>query len=107
MTDDRPSGRSRWGTPISFVLYRTPECWRHAIYSRDPSGIMDGYLRDVPVTAAVEEAQAELLRRVELAHGRKFHVHWEPADKPDWWTAEITDAGPLSEDESNEQHTDP
>ncbi|WP_225725279.1 MULTISPECIES: hypothetical protein [unclassified Nocardia] len=107
MTDDRPSGRSRRGTPTSFVLYRTPGGWRHATYLRDPASILDGYLRDIPPTAAVEEAQAELHRRAELAHERKFHVRWEPADKPDWWTAEVTDAGPLPEDENNGQRAEP
>lgn len=68
---------------------------------------MDGYLRDVPQIAPVEEVQAELHRRVEVAHGRKFHVHWEAADKPDWWTAAVTDAGPLSEDENDGQRVEP
>ncbi|MGF6884854.1 hypothetical protein ABIA39_008654 [Nocardia sp. GAS34] len=94
MTDGQPSGRSRWGTPASFVLYRTPERWRYAVHLRDPASVMDGFLPDTLATAAVEEAQAELHRRAELAHGWKFQVHWETTAKPDWWTAEITDMNP-------------
>ncbi|GAB4587062.1 hypothetical protein [Nocardia sp. IFM 10818] len=106
MTDGRLPGRSRWGTPIGFVLYRTAECWRYAVYLRDPTGIMDGYLPDIPPSAAVAEAQAELHQRAELAHGRKVHMRWEASGKPDWWTAEVTDVGPLSGDEPGAECTE-
>ncbi|WP_330180585.1 hypothetical protein OHB26_29855 [Nocardia sp. NBC_01503] len=99
MTDERPAGRSRWGTPTTLVLYRTPDRWRHAVYLSDPDGVLDGSLPDIAPTCAVEQAQSDLHRRVELANGRRFHLSWHEADKPDWWTAEVTDLGPLPQPE--------
>lgn len=77
------------------MLYRTLERWRYATYFRDPTSILDGAVAGVPSTSAPEPAQAELHRQTEFAHERQYLVNWKAADKPEWWTGEIRDIGPL------------
>lgn len=73
----------------TLVLYRANGVWRFAIYNDE--GVLDGRLDVISENAPVELAQAELLRRVEVATTRQYEAVWT-ADKPGWWTASLTTA---------------
>ncbi len=95
MTEGSLAARLGWGTPTTFVLYRTLERWRYATYFREPASFLDGAVPGVPSSSVAELAQAELHRQTERAHERRYHVNWKAADKPEWWIGEICDMGPL------------
>jgi hypothetical protein len=78
--------RREFGIPTSFVLYRTPEGWRYALYS--PDGVMDGRL-DLSVEADELDAQRTLLAMVERGVGRALNANWE-STQPHWWTAQVS-----------------
>ncbi|WP_067723456.1 hypothetical protein [Nocardia yamanashiensis] len=104
MTADQSSGRSP-GIPISFALVPTPQCWQHVTYLHDPVGITQGILADIPATAPLEQAQAELQRLAEAAHGRKLHVQWESPNENGWCVAQVNDAGPLLGNQQDAQQS--
>ena len=85
------------GTPKTLVLYRTPKRWRFAVYFEAPGGTADGALDRPEPSCEPETAQAALHRRAEELTHRKLDVSWQPADQPDWWTAVVTQVGPLPE----------
>ncbi|MGW4743625.1 hypothetical protein ACWEPR_02320 [Streptomyces sp. NPDC004290] len=90
------SGRKHWrdslGTPKTFVLYRTSDVWRCAVYFS--GGIVDGYLAEPNADSELGEAQTAAHAKAEELGGRPLAIHWETSDKPGWWTGAIaTDAG--------------
>ncbi|MFE0772624.1 hypothetical protein [Streptomyces sp. NPDC058861] len=90
------SGRKHWrdrlGTPKTFVLYRTPDAWRCAVYFS--GGIVDGHLAEPSADSESGEAQTAARAKAEELAGRSLTISWEAGDKPGWWTGTITtDAG--------------
>jgi hypothetical protein len=84
-----------WTAPTrSVVLFQADTEWRFAIHN--DAGILDGALRDVPATATPDEAQASRVTKVVTDTGLEYEVKWS-ADKPDWWSAELTVRTPASE----------
>lgn len=85
---DRPQWARKLGQPTAFVLYATPDGWRHATYTS--RGVLDGRLSDVDAHATFEEASSALIALTEQWSGATCDVHWRPTEKPGWWTGEIT-----------------
>jgi hypothetical protein len=71
----------------SLVLWRTERRWRYAIHSE--AGILDGGLGDLDEQASAVEAQMTLLGRVQHSTGLTYVATWS-LDRPDWWSAELT-----------------
>ena len=63
------------------VLYNPKGEWRFAIYNDE--GIIDGRLLDVSAEVAPEEAQAQLLAKVEEISAQRYVARWKQ-DKPHW-----------------------
>ncbi|MBB4986732.1 MULTISPECIES: hypothetical protein [Streptomyces] len=86
------SGRKHWrdrlGTPKTFVLYRTPDVWRFAVYCA--GGIVDGYLDQPGAGSEPGEARTAAHAKAEELVGRPLTISWEESDKPGWWTGVIT-----------------
>lgn len=83
-----------WKAPAkSLVLYCPQGQWRFAIYNE--AGIIDGAL-DLPADVDPTEAQATLLGQVQEDTGLVYAATWHN-DKPDWWSAELTIADPVSD----------
>lgn len=83
------------GTPTHFVLYRTPDQWRYAVYLTGPAGIADGALVDPPSSSKPDIAQTALLQKAEKLTRRRLEVLWHASGQPDCWTGTVADAGPL------------
>lgn len=88
------TGRKHWrdslGAPKTFVLYRTPDVWRCAVYfSR---GVVDGYLAEPGTDSEPGEAQAAAHAKAEELVGRPLSIRWESSAEPGWWTGVITAA---------------
>ncbi|MFF3319368.1 hypothetical protein ACFYV5_28215 [Streptomyces sp. NPDC003035] len=86
------SGRKHWrdslGTPKAFVLYRTPDVWRCAMYFS--GGIVDGRLAQPSANSEPDEAQTAAHAKAEELAGRPLAISWEANDQPGWWTGTIT-----------------
>ncbi|WP_190160512.1 hypothetical protein [Streptomyces litmocidini] len=88
----RKDWRDSLGTPKTFVLYRTPDVWRYAMYFS--GGIVDGYLAEPKADSELAEAQTAAHDKAEELAGRPLAIRWEASDKPGWWMGAITtDAG--------------
>jgi hypothetical protein len=71
-----------WTAPAhALVLYLTENGWRYAVFGE--GGILDGRMSDIP-GESVEQAQDELLRRVEELTSRRYSASWT-SEKPGWW----------------------
>lgn len=84
----RKHWRDGFGTPKTFVLYRTPNVWRFAMYFS--GAIVDGYLAHPSTDSEPGDAQTAAHGRAEDLAGRPLTISWEASDKPDWWTGAIT-----------------
>ena len=83
---------SRDDPPVSVVLYRADDTWRHAI-GTEKGGILDGWLSGLPASAPVKDAQARVDKLI-ADLGREFHglellIEWSPSEKPGWWEGEV------------------
>ncbi|MFB6629079.1 hypothetical protein ACFCWY_04235 [Streptomyces sp. NPDC056362] len=92
MGSGRRSWRDRLGTPKTFVLYRTPEVWRIAVYFS--GAIVDGHLHQPSADSEPAEAQTAAHAKAEELAGRPLTITWEASDKPGWWTGAITPEPP-------------
>jgi hypothetical protein len=79
------------GTPKSVVLYRTESGWRWMIVD-EKGGMLDGGLRDLPPEAQPEEAQAQFLATLSAVEELEWTATWTAADRPGWWTGELSTA---------------
>ncbi|WP_460363469.1 hypothetical protein [Actinocorallia lasiicapitis] len=78
------------GDPKTVVLYRTSDRWRYAIcFAR--GDILDGFLQQVDVSDALEEAQSALRGMVKDLIQRDVQLAWQPADELDWWTGVVVE----------------
>ncbi|MFH8395448.1 hypothetical protein [Streptomyces sp. NPDC018036] len=88
------------GTPTHLVVYRTPDGWRYAVYFTGPDGIADGALAGPPPSSEPGITQAALLHKAEEPTRRQLEVLWRASDRPDYWTATVTERRPVRERES-------
>ncbi|MFE8937400.1 hypothetical protein ACFYNX_07910 [Streptomyces sp. NPDC007872] len=84
----RKHWRDGFGTPKFFVLYRTPDVWRYAMYFS--GAIVDGYLAQPSADSEPGEAQTAAHSKAEDLAGRPLTISWEASDEPGWWTGTIT-----------------
>ncbi|MBB4979733.1 hypothetical protein [Streptomyces nymphaeiformis] len=84
----RKHWRDGFGTPKFFVLYRTPDVWRYAMYFS--GAIVDGYLAQPSADSEPGEAQTAAHGKAEDLAGRPLTMSWEASDEPGWWTGTIT-----------------
>ncbi|MEU7122919.1 hypothetical protein [Streptomyces zaomyceticus] len=86
------TGRKHWrdglGAPRTFVLYRTPDVWRYAVYFCH--GIVDGYLTEPGADSEPGEARTAAHAKAEVLAGRPLTIHWEASGRPGSWTGDIT-----------------
>ena len=83
----RKHRRDGFGTPKSFVLYRTPDVWRYAMYFS--GAIVDGYLAQPSAGSEPGEAQTAAHDKAEELAGRPLTISWEASGEPGWWTGTI------------------
>ncbi|WP_449471302.1 hypothetical protein [Streptomyces tanashiensis] len=84
----RKHWRDGFGTPQMFVLYRTPEVWRYAMYFS--GAIVDGYLDTPSADSEPDEARTAAHGKAEDLAGRPLTISWEASGEPGWWTGTIT-----------------
>ncbi|MFD6363670.1 hypothetical protein ACFWFX_28080 [Streptomyces roseolus] len=84
----RKHWRDGFGTPKTFVLYRTPDVWRFAMYFS--GAIIDGYLAQPSADSEPGAAQSAAQGKAEDLAGRPLTISWESSDEPGWWTGTIT-----------------
>ncbi len=88
-----------FGSPMSAVLYRTPERWRWAIYS---DGVYDGALLATPADSSVERAKSDFLAMLVEVQGVEYQATWRastadpPGPSSDWWDCELARAGEVT-----------
>lgn len=81
------SHQEPWTAPAStLVLYRGEEGWRYAVHN--VLGVLDGALTRLPPDTPTDDAQTELLRKVELETGLVYSATWS-SEAPGCWVAEL------------------
>ncbi|MFF7436651.1 hypothetical protein [Streptomyces sp. NPDC008122] len=84
----RKHWRDGFGTPKSFVLYRTSDAWRYAMYFS--GAIVNGYLAQPSSGNEPGKAQTAAHGKAEELAGRPLTISWEASGEPGWWTGTIT-----------------
>ncbi|WP_043230024.1 hypothetical protein [Streptomyces sp. NRRL F-5193] len=88
MERGRKDWRDGFGTPRFFVLYRTQDVWRYAMYFS--GAIADGHLARPSADSEPGEAQTAAHDKAEDLAGRPLTISWEASGEPGRWTGTIT-----------------
>ncbi len=88
MKPRRKPWREGFGAPQFFILYRTPDVWRYAIYFS--GAVVDGCLAPHSTGSEPGEARNAAHAKAEDVAGRPLTISREADDRPGWWTGTIT-----------------